>query len=139
MDNRRLATMVRRLGDTRTRRGALAGALLALAGPALPLRGVEAQAKRRKKKCKQPKPIPEPRCQEACPGICFGCASRKEGSLLCTDSFITGGIHCSTDNDCVGTGFHYCLTKSEIRGTGDVNIFTVDGQGVCGNVQACVA
>lgn len=143
MDSRRLATMARRLGSTKTRRGTLAGALLALTVPVPPLRGVEVQAKKGKKKCKpkQPKQIPELSCQEACPGICFGCATRNEGSLLCNGGFASGTQRCRTDEDCLGTDpfLPYCLVQTEVRDTGEIDNLREGSDGVCGRAFACAA
>lgn len=143
MDSRQLATMVRRFGDTRTRRGTLLGGLLALSVPMLPLRGMEAQAKKSKKKKCRPKPIPELSCQEACPESCGSCIRRKVDSILCSNGFTVGLTSCSSDSDCVGvkigdTAFPYCVTRVEARPTGNIDDIG-DGNGICANLNACVA
>jgi hypothetical protein len=149
VDSQRLATMVRRLGYTQTRRGTLAGALLSLTVPALALRGGEVQAKSKhkgKKKCRPkqtPEPTPELSCQEACPENCDSCLHRKADSILCGSGFSAGLTSCSTDSDCVGVKFGdialpYCVTQTESRASGDIDDVG-DGKGVCTSVTACVA
>jgi hypothetical protein len=147
MDSGRLASMIRRLGDTQMSRGACAGTLLALAVPTLPLRGEKVQAKKKgkkngKKKCPPtPTPTPTLSCQEACPESCGSCVHRKVDSLLCSNGFSAGLTPCSSDSDCVGvkfgdTFFPYCATQTEARANGQLDDIG-DGKGVCSSVLAC--
>src|SRR5262245_542178 len=147
MESQRLATLIRRLETTPTRRGAFAGALLALTVPALSLRGAEVRAKKKGKKCRcKPSPQPEPSaqsCQEACPENCGSCLHRKVDSLLCGNGFSAGLTACSSDSDCVGVKFGeiffpYCVTQTESRPSGTIDDVG-DGKGVCTNVTACSA
>jgi hypothetical protein len=94
--------------------------------------------KRRKKRKKRKKSSP-PTCAELCAVRIDFCFERAADSTLCGNSFNTQCTSCSSDQDCVGSAFAYCLDEVILRETGEPSIELIDQCGefveaVCASV-----
>jgi hypothetical protein len=138
MDESRIDTLMRRLETGHSRRSTLERGLAALGAIGLTTVPVGAQARKRKRKRrKRPKP---PTCREACGSACGGCARRAEGGFLCYTGTTSSSCAntCQSDDDCVGSGYPYCVRSIEFLVSGLISHPCGAGVAACTSLEdAC--
>jgi hypothetical protein len=130
-----------------TRRGLLgwltgASALGFLAMPELAAAGKRHKHKKRKHKDKDKEPaLPYATCEEHCHPSCTRCFLRPEGTPLCAAQGSSNCFYnCSSDSNCVGTGYPYCTTGSYHFATGTLHLHDdcLNGNtSICTDVEPC--
>ena len=144
MDHRRFATLIRCLPHGSNRRQALGSLLGSLAATGLLLSPIKAGARRRRKKRRKKRPGPRPStprpsaCARICGSVCTACVTRAAASLVCGEGTVTAcDLACSSDFDCLASGFRYCITTIEEVATGRVAPACESSGGHCSNISAC--
>lgn len=134
MDARRFTALVHHLAHGKDRRRFLGQLLGSLAATGLVLRPVETGARKRRKK-RRPQPSA---CARACGSNCNFCVTRATGPMVCGEGMAGGcDLTCTSDFDCLGTGFRYCIATLEEVETGHVSAVCESPGGHCANIQAC--
>jgi len=144
MDHRRVATFVRHLPHSTDRRRVLGPLLGSFAAVGLLLSPIETDAKRRRKKRRKKRPGPRPSnpepspCARTCRSVCTYCVTRAAASLVCGEGTVTAcELECSSDFDCLGAGYRYCITTIEEVETGRVVPACESPGGHCAKISAC--
>ena len=139
MDSDRFDTLARAL-DPRSRRrvlGTLSGAILGVLASvvAVPRTGAR---KKKGKKCPTCPGIPAaPICAQTC-GTCLLCYSRAADSNLCGNSGLfqaNCNSSCSSDNDCAGTAYPYCVTHYQDPGSAEKTAICGSPGGYCTSIS----
>ena len=98
-------------------------------------------AAKRKKKKKHKKPPAYASCEDRCHPSCSRCFLRPEGTPLCADQGSSNcAYNCTSDSNCVGTGYPYCTTGSFHFASGTLHNHDDCLNGntmICTNVQPC--
>lgn len=96
-------------------------------------------AKRKKKKHKKPPAYAS--CEDRCHPSCSRCFLRPEGTPLCADQGSSNcAYNCTSDSNCVGTGYPYCTTGSFHFASGTLHKHDDCLNGntmICTDVQPC--
>jgi len=145
MSNEVLDVFARKAGTLLSRRRTMQGIGLGTLGAimtglddALAKNNKKKKRRKRKRRKKRKKSSP-PTCAEQCAeGIDF-CFERAADSTLCGNTFNTQCTSCSSDQDCVGSAFAYCLDEIILRETGEPSFELIDQCGefveaVCASV-----
>lgn len=94
---------------------------------------------RKRKRRKKRNNSSPPTCAELCAEGIDLCFERASDSTLCGNTFNTQCTVCSSDQDCLGTPFPYCLSGLTVRATGEPSVELIDQCGefveaVCASV-----
>ena len=106
-----------------TRRRVLSWGAAIAAALAYRDRDAVAKRKKKRKKKKEPPAPPYASCEDRCHPSCTRCFLRPEGTPLCAAQ---GSSHCAynctSDSNCVGTGYPYCTTGSYHFASGTLHL-----------------
>lgn len=107
-------------------------------------RGIVVASKTHRKRCRRktcPPVAPVQSCIDLCDAGCLFCYRRHAASNLCGGTLSIPGtcVPCTTDNDCPGPAFPYCISAATTLATGETNEFACPGQpaGFCGKPASC--
>jgi hypothetical protein len=106
-------------------------------------RDQDAGAKRKKKHKKHKKPPAPPyaSCEDRCHPSCTRCFLRPEGTpLYASQGSSHCAYNCTSDSNCVGTGYPYCTTGSYHFASGTLNTHDDCLNGntmICSDVEPC--